>query len=160
MTRFTGAVERLGAVDIAPMVAWITAIPFEDWPQQTRWNGVALRPAMVNDPWWHGMSQQMQPLVDQVLSMVPDTSPYNDMLSVVMPGQEIPPHVDKVAPDWLVRVHVPLTTDPASRFVVQGSGYHLQTGAAYLVNITAEHCVDNRLGSVPRVHFMMDLRAR
>ncbi len=108
--RFTGTVEELGRVQVAGLVAWITAIPFEEWPQQTRLADGAIRPAMVTDLEWHGFGEAVRPLVGE--------NAHNVMLTVLMPGHDIPPHIDQQPPYWLHRVHAPLTTNDVSRFIV------------------------------------------
>lgn len=157
MRRFTGTCERLGAVTVHPLIAWITAIPWEDWPQQTRLADGQIRPAMVNDPTWHGLTEVTTRVVKEIQAWVPRlTRPRLRMVSVVMPGHEIPPHVDKHGPRWWGRVHVPLTSDPASVFVVGGETHRLRVGVAYVVNTLAEHSVSNVQGVVPRVHLVVD----
>jgi aspartyl/asparaginyl beta-hydroxylase (cupin superfamily) len=78
------------------------------------------------------------------------------MLTVVMPGHSIPPHVDEQPEAWLARIHVPLTTNDESRFIVGGEHHHMDIGSAYLVNTTVEHAVRND-GGTPRIHLMWDL---
>ncbi len=155
--RFTGTVERLGPVDIAAPLAWITGIPLEAWPQQNRLPDQRLRPAMVSDPGWFDFAVRTHALVCHVGDYVPGCRPGLQMLSVVMPGHHIPTHVDRQAKDWVGRIHVPLTTDSESRFVVGGIPHHLEVGMAYLVNTEVEHSVTNVDGTRPRIHFMVDM---
>ena len=156
--RFTGTVERLGPVDIAAPLAWITGIPFAAWPQQNRLADNRLRPAMVSDPGWFDFGVRTHALVCHIRDHVPDRlRPGLQMLSVVMPGHHIPTHVDRQTTQWYGRVHVPLTTDPESRFVVGGIPHHLEVGIAYLVNTEVEHSVTNADGTRPRIHFMVDM---
>lgn len=156
MMRFSGTVERLGPVPIDLLVEWVSAIPFAAWPQQKPLGDGLLRPAMVNDPTWHAFHAVTDITVKLCQAYVPRrTRPGQRLLSVVMPGHSIPPHVDKVSPRWWGRVHVPVLTDPASRFIVNGDAHHLEPGFAYAVNVLAEHSVENG-GTTPRVHFMAD----
>lgn len=157
--RFTGTVEYLADADVQPLVAWITAIPFEDWPQQPRLADGGLRPAMVSDPAWHGMEQIAQPYIDQVLALFPAGSRAERlMVSVVMPGHAIQPHIDAQPPYWLCRVHLPLTTNEESRFVVGAEHQQMAVGSVYRVNTEVEHSVENA-GSTPRIHLMFDVWA-
>lgn len=157
MERFAGTVARLGAVEPSAIVDWITAIPFEEWPQQTRLEDGGLRPAMVKDPAWHGFDEFARPLVDAVVAEhFNGRAASNVMLTVVMPGHSIPPHVDEQPPNWQCRVHVPLTTNPVSRFVVGAEHHHMEVGMAYQVNTEVEHSVAND-GDTPRVHLMWDV---
>lgn len=157
MRRFTGTVEPLGVVDVAPLQRWVTAIPWEDWPQQHRLSDGGIRPAMVNDPDWHGFYTVTTTIVKQVQAWVPRwTAPQQRLLSVVMPGHDIPPHVDKHTSRWWGRIHVPILSDPASRFLVEDQGYHLEPGQVYVVNTLRTHGVDNTAGQAPRVHLVVD----
>lgn len=159
MPRFTGSVELLAPVaDVEPLVEWITAIPFEDWPQQTRLEDSAIRPAMVTDLMWHGFASHALPYIEQVMPQFTGARATNVMLTVVMPGHSIPPHIDQQPPQWLGRVHVPLTTNDESQFIVAGEHHHMAVGCAYLVNTEVLHSVAND-GVTPRIHLMFDVMA-
>ena len=154
MERFTGSVEPIAPVEVRGLIAWISAIDLRLWPQQTL---AELKPAMVTDPNWFGFGVQAKLVINQVWKLFPSCSPHEPMLSCVMPGHSIPPHVDHQAPYWLCRVHVPLTSNDKSKFIVDGEHYHLEVGQAYRVNTEAEHSVEND-GLAPRIHFMFDVR--
>jgi hypothetical protein len=156
LTRFTGSVEAIGPVDVTAMADWISAIAFDAWPQQNK-PGLPLKPAMVTDLGWHDFGIVCAPVVAAVMAHFPGFLVFQRMLSVVMPGNDIPAHVDQQAPYWLTRVHVPLRSDGSSDFVVDGRCHQLMVGTAYRVNTLAEHAVVNR-GTAPRVHFMWDVR--
>jgi hypothetical protein len=143
------------------MVEWISAIPFEDWPQQTRLDDGKIRPAMVNDLGWHGFGHAMASVTQQVRTAWPAIGLLNTfMLSVVMPGHSIPPHADQQEPGWITRVHVPLLSNDLSAFWFKGwSGdiaHVMPPGGAYLVDVTQKHWVTNK-GETPRIHFMFDV---
>ena len=157
MERFTGTVELLGAADPSAVIAWISAIPFEDWPQQTRLEDGRIRPAMVNDPEWHGFGRVVAPVVAEARSGLAGTVS-NVLLTVVMPGHNIPTHTDQQPPHWVTRVHIPLTTNEESRFIVGAEHHHMEIGSAYLVNTEVEHSVAND-GATPRIHLMFDFLA-
>lgn len=147
--------KTLGPVDHRPMRDWITAIPFEDWPQQSL---TELMPAMMTNLQWHGFGARAFPFAHGILrEHFPDCTAYQLMLSVVMPGHSIPPHRDMQAAEWLTRVHVPLVSSDESRFIVEGMPYVLSPGTAYSVNTLREHAVEND-GPTPRIHFMFDIR--
>lgn len=166
--RFSGTVEEFCQVDASAMTDWIGAIPFEEWPQQDRLSDGLIRPAMVNDPSWHGFGDYAAPLmrrlqtrIEMALSGSEEVATlvhtHNPMLSVVMPGASIEPHVDMQPSDWLFRVHIPIQSDHRSLFIVGGRAHKLRPGYAYFVNTELTHSVENR-GDVPRVHFMFDVR--
>lgn len=157
--RFSGTVEPIATLGVAAwgMAGWIADIPFEDWPQQDRLSDGQIRPAMVNDPAWHGLGDIAKPVIAETMRHLGEGEPFNVMLSVVMPGAQIDPHVDQQSAAWLFRVHVPLLTNDRSWFNVGGQPWNMQAGIAYKVNTEAMHGVVNAGGS-PRVHFMFDVR--
>lgn len=156
LARFAGTVEALGPVDSAALAAWAAAIPFAEWPQQ-HFRDEPLRPAMVSSPDWRGFGETRAPVVAEVLRLFPGCAADTFLLSVVMPGQAIEPHTDSQPPNWLCRVHVPLSSNPESRFVVGGMAHQLAVGFAYRVNTEALHSVENA-GPTARVHFMLDVK--
>ncbi len=160
MNRFLGTVEEIAVLDPAKVVAvveWITAIPFEDWGQQKPHGVYPLKPAMMSNHTWHNFGETFDPIVNDLLVIYPGCVAQQRMLSVVMPGDEIPPHVDHQCPEWLERVHVPLTTNEQASFVCDDGQHFMQVGKAYRVNTEARHSVYNH-GLTPRIHFMMDVR--
>lgn len=154
LARFDGTVESFADVNVAEAVAWIKAIDLRAWPQQSQ---TELKPAMVTDPAWFGFGKISEPIVSHLITWFPGCTPFQRMLSVVMPGHDIEPHIDQQAPYWLCRVHVPLTSNEQSRFIVGGLHHHLEIGRAYRVNTLAMHSVENN-GATPRTHFMFDVR--
>lgn len=157
MQRFAGTVKHLTTIDVDGMVRWITAIPFSDWHQQHPTQQNQLRPAMMSDPQWFDFMAQSDPVVAQIMQRLPGCTDYQRMVSVVMPGDAIPPHRDEQADYWLARVHVPLQADGRATFHVGGEDHNLTVGNAYLVNTLAVHGVTNA-GVTPRIHFMFDIR--
>lgn len=156
--RFTGSVEVIAPVAaIIQPAAWIRDIPFEYWPQQHRLADGKIRPAMVTEPGWHGFEFETNYIVEDVMELFPGCIAFQRMLSAVMPGHSIAPHRDEQGKQWLCRVHVPLTSNDKSLFIVNGEPQHLKIGFAYRVNTEAEHAVTND-GDTPRIHFMFDVR--
>lgn len=149
-------VAPLGAVDATPMADWIAGIPLTAWPQQNPPDG-ELKPAMICDLNWRGFGAYAQPIVDHVMARYfQNCAAYQQMLSVVMPGHDIPAHRDLQGPKWLTRVHVPLATNRRSKFIVDNVSYQMKVGTAYSVNTLALHAVTND-GKTPRIHFMFDV---
>ena len=139
-------VQEYADCDVSALTAWITAIPFEEWPQQSLLEDGRIRPAMVTDLSWHGFGKMTSEFA----------SASNRMLSVVMPGHSIPPHQDQQDLRWITRVHVPLTTNDKAVFIADGETFHMKVGKAYRVNTLAEHEVRND-GLTPRIHFIFDV---
>jgi hypothetical protein len=151
-------VEELASVSVAPMVKWIKAIPFEEWPQQSRLEDGKLRPSMVTSLEWHGFGRMASDLI-ALLGYEDDWTGnvYQPMLSVVMPGHSIEPHRDQQPDYWKYRVHVPLWTNSKSFTHVGKEKHHLVVGKAYKVNTREIHSITND-GRTPRIHFMFDVK--
>lgn len=148
-------ISILKAVDVSHLTDWIILIPFEDWPQQHRLADGLIRPAMVTDLAWHGFGKITESLVQDCLP--PGCAAFERMLSVVMPGHHIPPHVDRQNKRWRCRIHVPLLTNPQALFISDGKAYQLEVGKAYCIDTTKVHEVRNN-GAGPRIHLIFDVQ--
>lgn len=153
--RFAGACEWIADADVDDVVDWITAISFSAWHQQHPIDA-QLRPAMMTDPGWNGFGAVTDPVVFGLQRQFGWPRTTQRMLSVVMPGHSIPEHIDEQGPDWLARIHLPLTTNDQSQFLVDGAAHQMRVGSAYRVNTLARHGVRND-GATPRIHLMFDV---
>ena len=151
-----GTVEKFAEVDTKPLTDCLLPIPFEVWPQQNP-SHQELKPAMANETWYK-LKEVSDYLVDGLRSVLGNPKIIDRMLSVVMPRHDIAPHRDVFGPEWLYRVHVPLTTNSRAVFMVDSVPYWLRVGYAYRVNISKTHAVVNN-GPTPRIHFMFDCYA-
>ena len=70
------------------------------------------------------------------------------LVTVHAPSTKLITHQD--SPDKL-RVHIPITTNDQSNWIIDGEEYHMKPGWAYLVNTTLPHSVENR-GNTNRIH--------
>ena len=154
LSRFAGTCEWIGDADVSALVEWIASIPFSEWHQQAPIDG-QLRPSMMTDLDWHGFGAITDPVVAKLSRPFGWPRTCQRMLSVIMPGHQIGPHVDEQGPHWLARIHLPLCTNDRSTFIVGGITHRLRVGGAYKVNTLVEHAVDNQ-GAAPRIHFMFD----
>jgi hypothetical protein len=79
------------------------------------------------------------------------------MLAELKPGASIIPHID-VAPALQLahRCHLPIVTNAAVDFFIDGRAYKLQAGKAYEFDNTRLHSVANR-GLATRVHLICDV---
>jgi quercetin dioxygenase-like cupin family protein len=78
-------------------------------------------------------------------------------LMALAPGAEIKPHRDRGGSleDGLARLHIPIVTDPAVVFTLDGEEVHFSAGATWYMNANCLHAVRN--GSVrERVHLVLD----
>ncbi len=140
----------------ADVVAWISAIPYEEWPQARPPLPGNLQPAMICDLEWHDFGRATQALVDEAMNNR-YSRPYRRMLSVVMPGRSIRPHHDPMPEEWCGRAHIPLLSNELALFVTEGETIHMKPGYLYWVNPLAEHAIING-GDTPRVHLIFDIR--
>ena len=139
-------------IELQKVIKWINLIDFKDWPQQSQ---TELKPAMAHGD-WHGLQEVTDPLVKDIMQHV-DGKPDLRMLSVIMPGKSIEAHSDPQEPDWLTRLHIPLTTNDQSIFYIAGQPNHFEVGKAYHVDTRVEHAIENK-GTTPRIHFMLDIK--
>jgi len=150
-------INTLAAVDVSALAAWIANIDFAEWPQQTPTRADQLRPAMVTDPEWHDFGTTTEAVVVELMERFPGRCrSAGRMLSVVMPHDSIPPHVDRQSGGWITRVHVPIVTNEMAVFYVLGKPFQMRAGMAYLVDIEGEHSIVND-GDGPRIHLMFDV---
>ncbi|MDJ0655843.1 MAG: aspartyl/asparaginyl beta-hydroxylase domain-containing protein [Xanthomonadales bacterium] len=71
-------------------------------------------------------------------------------------GGKIKPHVDQHPSFHLGhRIHVPISTNPRVRFMIDGRPYRMQVGKAYEINNQKHHSVANK-GSDDRITFIFD----
>jgi len=72
-------------------------------------------------------------------------------------GGEIFPHSDPLhlIDKGVIRIHVPVRTNPAVAFHVHGRRLAMQPGEAWYVDVRFKHSVSN-LGEIDRVHLVID----
>lgn len=78
------------------------------------------------------------------------------MAAKLMVGGIIKPHVDS-HPSFRYghRIHVPITTNPRVRFMIDGRPYRMEIGRAYEINNQKRHSVMNK-GEEDRITFIFD----
>ncbi len=78
------------------------------------------------------------------------------MAAKLVVGGKIKPHHDR-HPSFHCghRIHVPITTNPRVRFMIDGRPYQLQVGQAYELNNQKQHSVMNK-GTEDRITFIFD----
>jgi len=105
------------------------------------------RLAAVAIPVMHGIIEQHYP---------PGGTIIRAMAAKLLAGGKIAPHVDS-HPSFHRghRIHVPITTNPRVRFMIDGRPYRLQVGQAYEINNQMNHSVMNK-GTEDRITFIFD----
>jgi aspartyl/asparaginyl beta-hydroxylase (cupin superfamily) len=78
------------------------------------------------------------------------------MAAKLAAGGKIKPHHDK-HPSFHCghRIHVPITTNPRVRFMIEGRPYQFTVGQAYELNNQKQHSVMNK-GTEDRITFIFD----
>jgi hypothetical protein len=73
------------------------------------------------------------------------------------PGSFIREHTDDALDfeDGLVRIHIPVQTNPDVEFYLSGACVPLEEGRAYYLNVNLPHRVNNR-GAAERIHLVID----
>ncbi|MDH3747363.1 MAG: aspartyl/asparaginyl beta-hydroxylase domain-containing protein [Gammaproteobacteria bacterium] len=78
------------------------------------------------------------------------------MAAKLLAGGKIRPHID-THPSFHCghRIHVPITTNPRVRFMIDGRPHQLKVGKAYEINNQKNHSVMNK-GAEDRITFIFD----
>ena len=123
-------------------------VNLEVWPtieicKEPGWD----RLAEVAIPVMHGIIQQHYP---------PGGAIIRAMAAKLLAGGKISPHADS-HPSFHRghRIHVPITTNPRVRFMIDGRPHQLQVGRAYEINNQMNHSVMNK-GTEDRITFIFD----
>ncbi len=138
--------NRFGALDATRHIIFRFVSNFLDWRQS------------YERPLWNKWEPLLRPVLDAA------TSPYGYahgsfprvMLARMAPGGVIHPHRDEnPAAKWPHKIHIPLVTNEAVTFTVDGTDHHFTEGEAVEVNNMGVHSVANR-GSTDRIHLIFE----
>ena len=77
-------------------------------------------------------------------------------LAELPPGQIIAPHYDAGILALIHRLHIPLVTHPAVKFIISGKTFYLKEGVLYDLNNVVTHSVENN-SDVMRIHILIDM---
>lgn len=98
------------------------------------------------------------PLMNQIIKKhyTPGGTVIRAMAAKLLAGSVINPHYDK-HPSFHIghRIHVPITTNPRVRFMIDGRPYKFKIGEAYEINNQKTHSVMNK-GKEDRITFIFD----
>lgn len=110
------------------------------------------------EPGWPRLADVALPLMNEIISKhyAPGGTVIRAMAAKLLAGGIINPHVDK-HPSFHVghRIHVPITTNPRVRFMIDGRPYQFKVGEAYEINNQKNHSVMNK-GAEDRITFIFD----
>lgn len=110
------------------------------------------------EPGWPRLAEVALPVMNDIISRFypPGGTVIRAMAAKLLAGGIITPHVDK-HPSFHHghRIHIPITTNPRVRFMIDGQPYQFKLGEAYEINNQKNHSVMNK-GSDDRITFIFD----
>lgn len=110
------------------------------------------------EPGWDRLAHLAVPLMHDIIARHYSAGGtiIRAMAAKLLVGGKITPHSDK-HPSFHAghRIHVPITTNPRVRFMIDGRPYQFKVGEAYEINNQKQHSVANK-GSEDRITFIFD----
>ena len=110
------------------------------------------------EPGWDRIASAALPVMNEIIKKhyPPGGTVIRAMAAKLLAGGIINPHTDK-HPSFHVghRIHIPITTNPRVRFMIDGRPYKFQVGEAYEINNQMNHSVMNK-GTEDRITFIFD----
>ncbi len=123
-------------------------VDLEDWPKLK----------ITKEPGWDRLAKVALPLMNDIISKSypPGGTIIRAMAANLLAGGKITPHVDQ-HPSFHIghRIHVPITSNPRVRFMINGQPYRFKPGEAYEINNQKMHSVMNK-GKEDRITFIFD----
>ena len=113
---------------------------------------------VTKEPGFKYLSELALPLMNDIISRCyqPGGTVIRAMAAKLLAGQKITRHWDK-HPSFHCghRIHIPITTNPRVRFMIDGQPYRFKVGEAYEINNQLHHSVMNK-GNQDRITFIFD----
>lgn len=110
------------------------------------------------EPGWDRLASVAFPIMHSIIQRAypPGGTIIRAMAAKLLSGGKITPHVDS-HPSFHKghRIHIPITTNPRVRFMIDGRPHQLQPGEAYEINNQKTHSVTNK-GNQDRITFIFD----
>lgn len=123
-------------------------VNLESWPEVE----------IHKEPGWDRLAEAAVPLMHSIIKQhyPPGGTIIRAMAAKLLSGGRITPHVDS-HPSFHRghRIHVPITTNPRVRFMIDGRPHQLKVGQAYEINNQRNHSVMNK-GDEDRITFIFD----
>jgi hypothetical protein len=110
------------------------------------------------EPAWELLKDVAVPLMRDIIEThyEPGGNVIRAMAAKLKAGAVISPHWDSHESFMVAhRIHVPITTNPGVRFMINGRPYRFKVGEAYEINNQKNHSVMNS-GSEDRITFIFD----
>jgi len=172
---FDGNLHELGAVNSDPLTDAVLAMDEKAWQlQQYRQKAYSVHEhteslvllfcqgwpniEVTKEPAWDSLHEVAIPLMHDIISkhFTAGGTIIRAMAARLKSAGNIAPHRDS-HPSFVNshRIHVPITTNPAVRFMINGRPYRFELGKAYEINNQLVHSVMNR-GKQDRITFIFD----
>lgn len=123
-------------------------VDLEKWPEVV----------VKKEPGWPRIADAALPLMNEIIQNFypPGGTVIRAMAAKLLAGGIINPHTDR-HPSFHVghRIHIPITTNPRVRFMIDGRPYQFKVGEAYEINNQKMHSVMNK-GAEDRITFIFD----
>ena len=107
---------------------------------------------------WDLLAETALPLMHRILDdhYPPGGTIIRAVAAKLVPGGVIKPHRD-THPSFHYghRIHIPISTNPRVRFIIDGRPYRFETGKVYEINNQLQHSVSNK-GAEDRITFIFD----
>lgn len=120
----------------------------------TGWPNIEVR----REDGWDLLAKEALPLMHSILEdhYPPGGTIIRAMAARLAAGGIIKPHRDK-HPSFHYghRIHIPISTNPRVRFMIDGRPYRMEVGQVYEINNQQQHSVMNK-GDEGRVNFIFD----
>ena len=107
---------------------------------------------------WDRLAETAMPLIDHIIENYYSQGGtlLRAMAAKLKAGGRISPHVDSLESFHMGhRIHVPITTNAAVRFMIEGKPYKFEVGKAYELNNQKIHSVMN-MSKEDRISFIFD----
>jgi hypothetical protein len=120
----------------------------DDWPAV----------AVTKQPGWARLAATAVPVMHEIIGRCypPGGTSIRAMAARLLAGGRIVPHRDAHASFAAGhRIHVPISTNPRVRFMIDGRPLQMEIGQAYEINNQKTHSVMNK-GASDRINFIFD----
>jgi hypothetical protein len=118
------------------------------------WPNIEVR----KQPGWDRLSDVAVPVMHRIVEKYykPGGTIIRAMAAKLLAGGIIKPHIDS-HPSFRYghRIHIPISTNPRVRFMIDGRPYRLEVGQVYEINNQKRHSVMNK-GEEDRITFIFD----
>ncbi len=167
----------LGEVNSAPLAEAILALPESAWREEEyrqeayevhrETESIVLvfvnldnwpEMEVIKEPGWDRLAHVAVPAMHDIIDRFypKGGAIIRAMAAKLLAGGKIAPHTDS-HPSFHIghRIHIPITTNPRVRFMIDGRPHKFELGKAYEINNQMNHSVQNK-GQEDRITFIFD----